>query len=211
MNWHRSPAEYSGKVATAMMRFSLILIVMAFGASLAKAGEQTLLGKDGYQHGGMGAWRLGAGHFAGKTIVFSGYQGQLIINHKFGIGIAGENFQFEFPIDVSIDGEEYGITVTTTGLDLEMFCSAEKLVHPVCGVTVGGGSLDCRHKAEDWTESELFFVTEPRIGIEMNVARWMRISGVATWRFASGVDTELFDNADLGGWTALVAMKFGSF
>ncbi|MFH0883630.1 MAG: hypothetical protein V2A56_11635 [bacterium] len=211
MNTHQSGRSAIGTGLTAAVRFAMILGFVLFSVGFVHAEERTLLGKDRYEHNGMGAWRVGAGHLAGKTVILSGYQGQLIINHKFGIGFAGENFEFENPISMTIGGEKYNVTCSTTGLDFELFTSSEKLIHPVYGVMVGGGTVENKRKSDSWTESDIFFVAEPRAGVELNVTRWLRVNGVVTWRFASGVDSELFDNSDLSGWTAMMTMKFGLF
>lgn len=195
---------------TILILASAVTLIMA-GSGMAQASEHALISSGKYDQGFMGSTRLGAGNLAGKTVFMSGSQLQWIINHKVGIAITSESAGCGNQTDMTIGGKEYDVYYQLTGLEIEMFPDSDKMIHRSCGITVGGGLIESENRVEFWRESDMFFMIEPRTGIEMNVTKWMRVNGVFSWRFASGVNSELFDNKDMSGWTAMMTMKFGWF
>jgi hypothetical protein len=210
MQQRKRTTSVNSLIKTFLTAIAVVTILLA-GSVHVDAAEQTLIGKDRYPQGGMGSWRVGAGHLAGETIVMSGYQWQWIINHKVGIGLMGESAQFETPVNFTRGGEKYELKYNLTGVEFEMFPNSDGLFHRSCSIMIGGGSLDNERTSDRWSEKDVFFVVEPRTGIEMNVTKWMRVNGSFAWRFVSGVDSEVFSQKDMGGWTAMMTMKFGWF
>jgi hypothetical protein len=198
---------------TLMLGMVVVAGLILLTAGFALAGEErTLFSDRDYDHGGMGAFHHGMGSFAGETQYMTGWQGQWVINHKFGIGVMGYNSGPEDGFDVTVDGTEYNVEMAYAGLDFECFDESDRMLHCVRGLTIGGGSLISRRNLDDKkVENSGFFMIVPRAGLEVNVVDWMRVSVVGSYRFGSGLDSKLFDNGDLRGWTVMAGFKFGSF
>ena len=61
------------------------------------------------------------------------------------------------------------------------------------------------------TASDLIWVLEPTVSLEMNVMKFFRIGAGASYRYVLGVDSGGLTNEDFGGLSAMLILKFGRF
>jgi len=206
--------RFKGILRYAITLFAALWIVLCltlFTVGVALADENTLLDNRNYESGGMASSNFGYGNLAGEAVPVSGFHANWIINHSLRLGFYSESNSLEDEYDMTIDGIKYGINIETTGLDIGYTCDSDRILHPVCGLMIGGGYLKSKRLEDGHTERSDFFIVQPRIGVELNVTKWMRVETLATWRLANGVESDLFDDRDIGGWSAFIGFSFGWF
>ena len=94
-------------------------------------------------------------------------------------------------------------------------------IYPSLGVVVGGGAVvlsrdDDRHERYDDDDDDHetaagFFVAQPELALHANLARWLRLSVTAGYRFASDVKRFHLTKSDLDGVVLGGNLQFGWF
>ncbi|MBI5534299.1 MAG: hypothetical protein HY898_16360 [Deltaproteobacteria bacterium] len=145
----------------------------------------------------------------------TGLRGGWMINRTFGIGLAGNGFNWtradigDTPqlTDRRIQGG-YG------GLLLEYVVASNKVVHGFIDTTIGGGGACIKmpgDEKDDCSSIRTFFVAEPTINAEVNVLPFMRLTVGAGYRFVAGPDAGGLASSDLSGVVTRVGLRFGQF
>jgi hypothetical protein len=91
---------------------------------------------------------------------------------------------------------------------------SHKLLHFYSSAKVGWGALDIEVDDPFLTYRDLdkVFVLTPEIGLELNLTRWMRLSGTVGYRYLNGVNAnQAFSNEDFRGTTAGITLRIGWF
>jgi hypothetical protein len=152
-----------------------------------------------------------------------GGRGGWIINSSFSIGGGGYGLVTSPKINdypTFYDDSSAYLRVGWGGLFLEYINSSNKLIHFTVNALVGAGGASYTrsfHDGMNWDnsgwvyESTLFLVVEPGATVDLNVAKFFRISLGASYRFVSGVELSRTANKDLSGPSANLAFKFGKF
>lgn len=199
-----------------MKRYSLLALLLL--AAQPACAEETLLGSFGpVTLGGYGA-------FETKTIktpedwnVLVGGKGGCVINHALVLGGAGYGQVSEIESEYYSIPEEPPITqelgLGYGGFYIEYILFSPALVHASASALIGGGGIynDYYDEIGNRTDGDAFFVAEPMLGVELNVARFFRINLAGGYRFTSGLDYAGLTDEDLRGPSASIAFKFGKF
>ena len=191
--------------------FFLVLSISVFGQ------EETLLDK-GITSGGFGGPVIKFTSINKQFSVFVGGRGGWIINNALVIGGGGyglvNNIKL-YPNDVT---KIQRINLGYGGFELEYIFESDKLVHGSIYLLLGGGSvtyLDWKNllHADEliFDGNNNFFVAEPAVNLELNVAKFFRINVGCGYRYISGIDSGYLRNVDIAGLSALVGFKFGKF
>lgn len=171
-------------------------------------------------NGGYGAPVAKFGRILGKSANFAGLRGAWIINHKFGIGLAG--YGLSNKIDFPEDSENRKLGLGYGGLILEYTPFAEQKVHLHSALLIGAGGLSKSYDDDDedydddekknrHSPSDSFFVVEPEITVETNVTKWFRAGIGASYRYTNGAKLDGIKDSTISGLNALVMFRFGSF
>jgi len=204
----------------------LFLILMIVSASMF-AQEETLLAGE-VEHGGFGGPVVKFTSVKNEFGVLVGGYGGWLVNHTFMIGLGGyglankikgapeaqqayQNF-LDRPVNIEFG---YG------GVVLEYIHNSNSLVHFAFSALIGAGSVTYNERVDDdwdWGNNhsygrpnDEFFVAEPEIKAELNVASFFRINVGGSYRFVSGVNIIGLKNSDLSGPSANITFKFGKF
>jgi len=135
-----------------------------------------------------------------------------------GYGMATQNVEMD-PAEIGGDfNETYYLQMGYGGMEVGFIQSSNQLVHFTSHILVGGGGV-CY--TEDWErecgdddhvlDSDAFFVLEPSVDVELNVAKPFRIGLGASYRFVSDVELPALENEDIDGLSANLTFKFGWF
>lgn len=199
----------------------LLMLASAF------AQEQTLLGDSGpLTHGGFGAPVVKMTTVDGHSRVLMGVEGAWIVNHGFYLGLGGYGMAkgIETNLRDSLGDTQYlhmGYGGVLTGYTLH----SDRILHLGIQQLLGGGGAELsseqwgdRHD-EDYDDEErcdrnvaTFFVWEPQLNAELNVARYARLAIGAGYRYTWMPDEKFgYSDNDLGGFAGSVALKFGRF
>jgi hypothetical protein len=202
--------------------FSLLLLLVLNFSAFAQ--EQTLF-EGSIEHGGFGGPAIQFTSINDKLGVLVGGGGGWIVNHTiviggFGYGLANEIIGRQVAPDSS-----FLINLGYGGLYLAWIYGSDDLLHFTVNTLVGGGGVDYRRRS--WSDNhnnndefndndpnfrtDVFFVVEPGINLEMNVAANFRIALGVNYRFISDVDLEGMSNSTLSGPAVGLVFKFGSF
>ena len=154
--------------------------------------------------------------------LYTGLKSAILFNDKFGFGLAGGGFVTEEVINaLNREGEEselntimvYGgfnvdyilHTNSPVSISFPMLVGAAGLV--LFGQQQGpNGVLD-----EEMVEGGVFFIYEPSVSLELNIARFLRMGLGAGYRFAFKGDMDRVSRKDLSDFTFNCSFQFGSF
>lgn len=221
-----------------MMRVITVLLLFtglfAFGQEEQSEEFNTIFGDD-FTSGGYGAPEIKVGPVNGQTSLFLGGRGGWIIGHKFiigggGYGMTNNNTFMEDPANkppsVGADSTRViKLDMGYGGLLLEFIALPKKAIHLSFPLLIGAGGTNLgaetyvgqsSYYPEGWAtyeyiENTSFFVLEPGVFVELNMAKFFRISAGGTYRFITGTNLDRLSSNDLSGFTFALALKFGSF
>lgn len=193
-----------------MKKFILSAFFMMV-VSLLVAQEQQTLFKNSKLRGGFGgpiySWsntknRTGYGVGGGGGVVFDrGFVG------AFGMG---ETFD-------AVKVGEKQLAMGYGGLWLGYTAPSFRILHPYASIKLAVGSTGVTDFKTDPDLSDnnwedVVFVGIPEVGLELNIARWMRISGSAGYRLVSGFEGYgSYGKRDLNAPMLALTMRFGWF
>ncbi|HZH71214.1 MAG TPA: hypothetical protein VFD91_01875 [Mariniphaga sp.] len=203
----------------------LLHFVCAVFISVAQdeqSGELQTLFADRSSLGLYGSLTMGYSQIHGQDALVSGGRVALIFNHSTAVGLAGTGFvsninnynwvEEEFPYFSLAGG--YG------GIFIEPIVGGLKPVHVSFPIVLGmGGIAHVRNYGRgyfdapyfDLPESDFFFIVEPAVELEFNLARFFRTAATVSYRYTT--DIKLLDvHPDvLNGFMFGLTFKFGKF
>ncbi len=155
----------------------------------------------------------------GSLSTYVGGYGGLLVNSTLFIGIGGYGLANNIAADATIaPGQSLGIGYG--GLVLEYIANSNQLLHYGVQMLVGYGGATYYYRGLDFngrtvrlltSQADGFFVVEPGVYAEVNIARWFRIGAGASYRYANGVELNGLTNSDISGVSANLTFKFGKF
>ncbi len=175
-------------------------------------------------NGGYGAFSIGYSQIDGRDAMVAGARGAFIFDHSFAIGLAGYGFVNDLEYDNyrSAPEDRFFLAGGYGGVFFEPIVRGTKPVHVSFPIVVGMGGISLvEHSDWDWDwdhshdyheyDTDLFFVFEPGVELEFNIARFFRMAAYGSYRLTS--DIELYDtNQDvLRGFNVGMTFKFGKF
>jgi hypothetical protein len=204
-----------------MKAFSVLMLVCLMAAPALAQEQQTLFSGD-VTHGGYGAVIVKGTTFDGELGVLTGGGGAWLINNTIAIGGAGYGLVNDIETSrIDEDGDPMMLDVGYGGLYLAYIYNSDDLVHFTGGLLAGAGGVGYRRSNWEWSETghsnnephDAFWVLEPEVMAELNVASWFRIGLGGSYRFAFGVDEDEigYSNQDISGPSGTLMLKFGSF
>jgi hypothetical protein len=207
---------------------ALIMITTVLFSIPAMGDERTLLsGK--VDHGGFGGpdWKMTK--IYGDMGLMAGGKGAWIIDHKVFIGGGG----YGLVNDISAPVADRFLNLGYGGVVVGGIIGSDKVVHLCISALIGGGGVNYRKHWEDmngrcdydddddifcnddskpdFISNDNFFVIEPGVDLELNVAKFMRITFGVSYRIVNGLQGKDLKNSDLSGVSANVMLKFGKF
>jgi len=186
-------------------------------------------------NGGYGAFSLGYSEIDGRDALIAGARGAFIFDHALAIGLGGYGFvnNLNYHSQYRHDDNTYRFTTTGGygGLLIEPILFGKKPVHLSFPILfgIGGVALVDAHSWDwdwDWDhnhdyyeyDNDVFFVAEPGVELEFNLARFFRLAAFASYRFTSKL--ELYDGSSPGNmadpdlletFNVGLTFKFGKF
>lgn len=206
------------------MKKLIALLFVLCAATPAFAEESNLAGGEMTAHGGYGAFGSRMSTIHGERAFFLGGRGGWIINHRLVLGGAGYGLVNEIGRVTAPDGTERHLGMGYGGPMLGLILASDRLIHLTLDVVVGAGGAAWERfddDGDDWEDQlddddeddygSAFFVVEPSINLELNVAPFLRVSAGVGYRYVKGLDMPCVKEDDLRGRTFGVALKFGHF
>ncbi len=96
------------------------------------------------------------------------------------------------------------------GADLEVIFYSDRLLHFTVDTLIGGGSL-VYNTGGSSPDEDSFFVIEPTVNLELNIATWARLCTGLGYRLTIGCDDlQDISDRDVSGLAASIMIKFGN-
>jgi hypothetical protein len=202
-----------------------ILIVLIIVAAFANAQDnyyndevQTIFSRN-KSNGGYGAINVGYTQINGKDALISGVRGAFIFDHSFAIGLGGYGFvnNFDYNYKGVSPEEKFSLAGGYGGIFIEPIIGGRKPVHLSFPILIGmGGIALVNNYSWDWGydytyDDDFFFVVEPAVELEFNLARFFRLALAASYRFTSEIEMYQTDKDVLNGFNFGATFKFGKF
>ncbi len=156
----------------------------------------------------------------GNTAIMFGARGGWIFNHTLiiGGGIYGIVNTIRLAPDVIPTAGPLNIQLSCFGLEGEYVLQPDAFLHYNFYTFLGAGAIRFAKEIAtmvDTTghseETDVAFLLEPAVNVEMNAASWCRIMVGVSYRLAVGVSQYGLRNKDFTGPAATLTLKLGSF
>jgi hypothetical protein len=180
----------------------------------AEPQAEVLISK-GARHGGWGAPLVMVSTVRDEAAVFVGGRGGWLLDGRFTIGGGGVGLANDIPAPPGAGGatEQLELEMGYGGLWVEYTFAPLRLLHVSIGTLVGGGglSLAFRDGGAYGAGEDGFFVAEPMVVAELNLATFVRVDLGAAYRWIEGAEMQGLSRSDVSGPSLVAAVKFGSF
>lgn len=201
-----------------MKRFAMLSAILLMPL-VAAAQDATLLGPD-VDHGGYGGLVTKVTPINGQAALMLGGEGVWIIDRSVYVGAQAMGIvnSVDAP-KLQATGKPYLLWLNEAGVRGGYILNSDNLVHFSAGALVGAGSMQLADrypwtdpaKVETYGDQDYYFLLEPEVGAELNVAPWMRARLGASYRIVSGAESEGMTNGALSGPAGSLTLMFGSF
>jgi hypothetical protein len=182
---------------------------------------RTLFGNN-QSNGGYGALTFAYSKIGGHDAFVSGARGGFIFHHGLTIGVGGYGFINNINSWGSSDNLGLSLSGGYGGLLIEPIVGGKNPVHVSFPILIGGGGvalLDLNswdytmnhHYPEDEIDYDSYFVIEPAVELELNLARWFRMAAAVSYRYTSDIQLVNTDANALCGFNYGMTFKFGKF
>jgi hypothetical protein len=152
--------------------------------------------------GGYGTVTNEVTEIANKSYYSLGAYGGVLLNHKVLLGGLGK------VVFTGRTNTQYNqSTFVYFGPYTEYLINPESVFHFSIGVMGGMGIYNSVYGEK----SDLIFVTEPKVGVQVNVTNFMRVVGNIGYRYAANNKYESFKKDDFSSLTGGVGLSFGKF
>jgi hypothetical protein len=226
---HRDSVPNASRISNRARHFKegimgriIVVTTLVLVASTGVTQEAETLLSPGISNGGFGAVVTKLTTVNGEFGVMAGLRGAWITNHTFSIGagfygLATQNIVMDGSELGGTPGQDYFLEMGYAGVEVEYVYPWHRLLHMSANVLVGGGGvayIEDPHyddREDDPLDSDAFFIVEPGLYLELNVARPMRLDLGLSYRFVADVELPKIEDGDLEGLAATLTLKFGGF
>jgi hypothetical protein len=174
-------------------------------------------------NGGYGALSAAYSNIGGYDAIVAGARGAFIFDHSLAIGIGGYGFvnNLNYNYYHGVQEKHLSLTGGYGGFLVEPIIAGKSPVHLSFPVLIGAGgvALVDMYDYDYWDDNysgyeyanDVFFVIEPAVELEFNLARFFRMAAAVSYRYTSNINLKRSD-LDLSSQTkadALRGLNFG--
>lgn len=187
-----------------------LFALLIFATPVFAQEQQETLFENARVRGGFGGPIFSWSNTNGQTGYGAGGGGGVVFD-QFFIGLFGMGETFDNPVI----GQQQ-LAIGYGGLWMGVSIPSHKIVHLYTSVKLAGGSVGVTDFEDDWhyhdNWDDVTFVAIPEAGVELNVARWMRLCGSFGYRFVDGFDGwGNYGRKDLNAPVYNLTFRFGWF
>ncbi|HNS16358.1 MAG TPA: hypothetical protein PKH94_03540 [Bacteroidales bacterium] len=211
-----------------MKTYGFVILILLSGSVLFAQTEpnpeaederiQTLFGENA-DNGGYGALMFNYSQINDKDAFLFGMRGGWLLDHKLTIGLGGYGFISDLEWDNVNDEPDHFLSGGYGGLLIEPVVFPFKPVHLAFPILIGAGGMamvenhDHDNEWDDWDVdyAGAFFVFEPGVELELNLAKTMRVAFAVTYRLTQDLQFGDIDENALRGFNYGLVLKFGEF
>jgi hypothetical protein len=209
------------------MKKIIVLLILAVFSTYAFSQDETgnndeirTIFSKAKSNGAYGAFSFGYSKIDGKEAFLSGARAGFVIDHSLTIGLAGVGFVNDLDYKDILDYQDVhvGLAGGYGGLFIEPVVASRFPVHVSFPILFGVGGVALVDDSEWWDhqyqfakDEDFYFVFEPSAEVELNLAKFFRMSGYVSYRFTSNVEIEGASPDVLNGWNMGLTFKLGKF
>lgn len=168
---------------------------------------------------GFGAMDLKVGKWNDEINLIVGGHGGIILDNRFTLGLGGYGITTRSRFNGLTSQENVYLGGGYGGLLLGYSILAREVVHLNFPILFGGGGIDILEDQDGIfsngvgriTESSGFFIVEPGVEVEINIARFFKLAIGGTYRIIEGANLNDIDTDKLGGLSTHISFKVGKF
>lgn len=183
----------------------VILTIIFSASTMVSMAQSTKIAVGGY-----GAGTAELTYVNEKTALNLGAYGGVLLNHKWLIGLSGNNISFKH----NEAGADRKMQLNYYGLYTEYRFMPERKVNLSLGVTGALGWLERENfdseggmdKDGDYTS-----VIQPKVGLNIKVFQFMQVQAYGSYRFTGNTNSTFQTGKNLNGAGAGIGLVFGSF
>lgn len=201
-----------------MKRFAVLFAFLAL--PLVAAAQDATLFDDSIDHGGHGGLIVKTTPINGQAALMLGAEAVWTLDNSVYVGVQGMSvFNSVDAVRQQADGTPYLLWLNEAGVRAGYVHESSDLVHLTGGAFVGAGSMQLADRyfwtdpaaVETYGDQQYYFIVEPEVAVELNVAPWMRAKLGASYRIVAGAEHEGITNGDLSGPAGALTLMFGVF
>jgi hypothetical protein len=205
--------SWANRIGSLFALLTLSIPAVAGAQHVEGGGAQTLLG-GGVSHGGFGAVHLRAGEVVDERSLFMGGEAAWVANQRLILGVgAWALVSKNARIVASSGGVDEGapLRMGYAGVLVGYRIAPTAIVHPTASMLIGAGGTSIADSQTAGDDDDAFFVAEPALGVELNVASFLRLGVGASYRWVAGVELGGLRDEDLSGLTCEFSLRLGRF
>jgi hypothetical protein len=157
------------------------------------------------------------------------FEGALLLDHRFSIGVAAYGFTRTPRGPQAPDGNRQQFGAGYGGLALRYSVFGGLPVYGTFGLVLGAGAVNL-HRDDGWDDEsnwsdsfdhddrkwdagrfDAFLFAQPEVALNTNVTRWLRLGATVGYRFTGGVNRFELGESDLNGIVAGGNIQLGWF
>lgn len=211
------------------MKKTGLLIIFILAISFVKAQEQDSYRNDevrtifsqNQSNGGYGAITISYSNIGGHDALVTGGRGAFIFSHALAIGLGGYGFVNNLDYDNYNTTNNLSLAGGYGGFLIEPIIAGKSPVHVSFPILIGGGgvALVDMYNWDYWGQQQpgyeydydTYFVIEPAVELEFNVARFFRLAAAVSYRYTSDIQLHQTEKDALRGFNYGLTFKFGKF
>lgn len=202
----------------------IVFLLLVSPAVVFSYQDRTLL-PEKFTSGYYGGPSFSVTNFADEVGLFVGGKGGWVINRKFVVGgsagllINSVDLRLRVPADSGDAQLDTALAANLYygGLELGYIESPGNLFHYSMWLQIGIGLIGYRDyecgtcgKKSD-LDNDIFFIAEPRMDLNLNLAKMVRLSLGMGWRYAYDLELRGISNQDFQGPIGILAVRVGRY
>jgi len=204
--------SWVNKLGSLLTLVALCIPAVAGAQEVTGGRAQTVL-TGGVSHGGFGAVHLRAGKVGNERSLFMGGEAAWVANQRLilGVGVwALVSGNARIAPSSGAEDESAPLRMGYAGALVGYRIAPAAIVHPTASMLIGAGGISAASQAAGY-DDDAFFVAEPALGVELNVASFVRLGVGASYRWVAGVEPAGLRDEDLSGLTGELSLRLGRF
>jgi hypothetical protein len=181
----------------------------------------TLAKNGGRPSGGFFAPSFKISEVNGQNATLAGAQLAIVLGHQVNVGLAGYALLSNVTTNyIDNQGQQTFLELGYGGIFIEPVFFDKSIFHITTPIFFGAGGATL-YQDRIWDDNydyyysdytaDAFFVGEPGVNLEINIARVLRFGIGTSYRVVFNSDLPTLDDNKLSGWNANFTMKFGWF
>ncbi len=215
------------------MKKTTIFLVFVLAVSFVKAQDSSYQNDEvrtvfsrNKSNGGYGAFTVSYSNIGGHDALVTGGRGAFIFDHALAFGLGGYGFVNNLDYNYYHNGSsntnhDLSLAGGYGGFIIEPIIAGKSPVHLSFPILIGGGgvALVDMYGWEYWGQPQpgyeydydAFFVIEPAVELEFNLARFFRLAAAVSYRHTSEIQLAQTEKDALRGFNYGLTFKFGKF